>query len=73
MNTKEKAQLNVKEINALMAKEYTQGAADATAFKTIGGFPIDKATLFLLFIMGLMVMACLVMNWQIMGALSPTG
>lgn len=69
--TKEKAQLNTKEINALMVKQYTQGAADATSFNRIGGFPLDKATLLTLFIVGIMVVILIAINLQIMGAVSP--
>jgi len=66
--TKEKADLNTDEINALMAKEYTQGYSDATAFKTVGGFPLDKATIVMLVILGVMVIANIALNLQIMGA-----
>ena len=73
MLTKEKAELSTKEINALMAKQYTQGAADATAFKTIGGFPIDKATLMALLAIGVINIITLVFAWQTLSLMNPTG
>ena len=69
--TKEKAHLNIKEINSLMAKQYTQGAADATSFKTFAGFPIDKATLIMLFVVGIMVVILIAVNLQVLDVVTP--
>jgi len=70
MLDKEKAQLNTKEINALMVKQYMQGASDASNFKTVGGFPLDKATLILLFIVGALIIVLIVMNLQVLEAVN---
>lgn len=70
-NVKRSSELNVEEINALMTKQYTQGYSDATSFKTVAGFPIDKATLLMLFIVGVMCVILLAVNVQILGAVSP--
>lgn len=70
MLDKEKAQLNTKEINALMVKQYMQGASDASNFKTVGGFPLDKATLILLFIVGALILVLIVMNLQVLEAVN---
>lgn len=71
--TKEKAQLNVSEINAIAIKQYTQGYADASSFKTVGGFPIDKATLLMLFVVGILMVVLIAINLQGLGAISPQG
>ncbi len=71
INAKESSQLNTEEINSLMAMEYTQGRSDATAFRTIGGFPIDKATLLMLLVVGIAVVAVLAMQFQVLGIVSP--
>lgn len=69
--TKEKAQLNAEEINALMAKEYTQGYSDATQFRKVGGMPLDTITLIVLFIVGCLVMVMLAFQWQTMSMIAP--
>jgi len=69
--TKEKAELNVEEINALMGMEYTQGVSDATQFNKVGGFPIDKATLVMLFVVGIMVIVLIMVNLQILDYVGP--
>lgn len=68
--TKEKAELSQEEINTLMTMEYNQGRADSMITGKIGGFPIDKATLIMLFIVGAMVLVLIVFNYQILDTMN---
>ena len=58
-------------MNALLTAQYTQGHSDATAFKTIGGFPIDKATLMMLLVVGIVCVAVLGMQFHLASLVTP--
>ena len=71
INPKDSGQISVKENNVLLTAQYGRGFADATMFKTVGGFPIDKATLFMLFIVGLLLIVLVAINLQVLSVVSP--
>lgn len=65
ITTKEKSQLNVEGINALLAQEYLQGALDASNFNKLGGLNIETVQLLLMMATILMLVVNFYFTYQI--------
>ena len=64
-------QISVKENNVLMTAQYGRGYADATLMKSVGGFPIDKAMLMALFLVGVLMIVNIALLVQVLSVVSP--